>query len=128
MAPGPVVEAAADVEIEQQVSSTEETQNKKPQPKVPFLVPFFFEWSFFSSFLFHSLIFEFDLVFQEDDAPVVEDVKDDDKDEDDDDEDDDDDDDDDKEDGAQGRLLSLFPLFPTWQCSRFCYFPYKFWA
>ncbi|KAJ7959443.1 Nascent polypeptide-associated complex subunit alpha-like protein [Quillaja saponaria] len=70
MSPGPVVEAAAEHEAEQQVLSTDETQKKKPQP-------------------------------QDDEAPVVEDVKDYDKDEDDDFE-DDDDDDDDKEDGALG--------------------------
>jgi len=75
MAPGPVVDASSEVEAQQQQlpSVDDTTLKKKPQPQ------------------------------EDDDAPIVEDVKDDDKDEADDDEDDDDDDeDDDKEDGAQG--------------------------
>ncbi|XP_058786671.1 nascent polypeptide-associated complex subunit alpha-like protein 2 [Vicia villosa] len=72
MAPGPVIDAVTEPELDQQLPSVDETTlKKKPQP-------------------------------EEDDAPIIEDVKEDDKDEDDDDEDDDDEDDDDKEDGALG--------------------------
>ncbi|KAE9608802.1 hypothetical protein Lal_00020613 [Lupinus albus] len=70
MSPGPVVDTPTDVEPEQQLPTVDEVTIQKKKP--------------------HS---------QEDDAPVVEDVKDDDGD---DDEDEDEDDDDDKDDGAQG--------------------------
>ncbi|XP_027361695.1 nascent polypeptide-associated complex subunit alpha-like protein 2 isoform X2 [Abrus precatorius] len=72
MSPGPVVDASPEVDAEQQVPSVDDTTHKKKSQP------------------------------QEDDAPVVEDVKDDDKDEADEDDDDDDDDEDDKDDGAQG--------------------------
>ncbi|KAL5075409.1 hypothetical protein RYX36_014393 [Vicia faba] len=73
MAPGPVIDAVTEPELDQQIPSVDETTlKKKPQP-------------------------------EEDEAPIIEDVKEDDKDEDDDEDDDDDDeDDDDKEDGALG--------------------------
>ncbi|ESW08420.1 hypothetical protein PHAVU_009G044200 [Phaseolus vulgaris] len=69
MSPGPVVEASPEVQTEQEVPFVDDATQKK-KPQP-----------------------------QDDDAPVVEDVKDE---ADDDEEDDDDDDDDDKEDGAQG--------------------------
>ncbi|KAK7350931.1 hypothetical protein VNO77_09999 [Canavalia gladiata] len=72
MSPGPVVDASPEVDADQQLPSVDDTTHKK-KPQP-----------------------------QEDDAPIIEDVKDDDKDEADEDDDDDDDDEDDKEDGAQG--------------------------
>jgi len=73
MAPGPVIDApATESEVEQQIPSVDETTLKK-KPQP-----------------------------EEDDAPIIEDVKDDDKDDEDDEDEDDDEDDDDKEDALAG--------------------------